>query len=216
MLPLRPPDPVLNTTMSIAEMDIENDTLQASEPLPPDASGPSGLMLFMTQLIEDSSNYNADGSILINKSMITLIRILIKTEKERLEADKNWDIQIKSMASQINQLIAIQQSGHPAAAQPTQHTLPQIPSYASRAAAAMKTQMGGKRPTILPPDRQELRQLRPGRAVIHSNPLNNQIDKLPRVLFVQWANEALSKMNAKVDGETVTVTGAHVMNSGTC
>lgn len=59
-----------------------------------------------------------------------------------------------------------------------------------------------------------MRLFKPGRAVIHSNPLNNQLTKLPSVLFVQRANEALSKMNAKIQDELVTVTGAHVMNSG--
>lgn len=41
--------------------------------------------------------------------------------------------------------------------------------------------------------------------MIHSNPLNNQIDKIPKALFVQQANEALSKMNARVQEELVTV-----------
>lgn len=72
----------------------------------------------------------------------------------------------------------------------------------------------GRKPTSLPPEKEALRQLSPGRAVIHSNPLNYQIDKLPRALFVQRANEALAKMNAKLEGELVTVTGAQVMNSG--
>lgn len=67
---------------------------------------------------------------------------------------------------------------------------------------------------IAPPTKEGIRMFRPGRAVIHSNPQNNQLDKIPRMLFVQRANEALSKLNAKVQDELVTVTGAHVMNSG--
>lgn len=59
-----------------------------------------------------------------------------------------------------------------------------------------------------------MRLFKPGRAIIHSNPLNNQIDKLPKALFVQRANKTLSQMNAKVQDELITVTGAHVMNSG--
>lgn len=49
---------------------------------------------------------------------------------------------------------------------------------------------------------------------MHSNPLNDQIDEIPKALSVQRANETLSKMNARVQDEMVTVTRAHVMNSG--
>lgn len=195
-------------------MDIEGDACQAPETLPPNASGASGLLLFMSQLIEDPSNYNANGEILMNRNLISLIRVLIRTEKDRLEADKERDAQMKTMAGQINQLIALQQSGPPTIPPQARIAVPQIPTYASRAAAAVKSVPSGRKPNTLPPAKEELRQLRPGRAVIHSNPLNNQIDKLPRALFVQRANEALAKMNARVDNELVTVTGAHVLNSG--
>lgn len=117
---------------------------------------------------------------------------------------------MKTMAGQINQLISLQHN----AAQAPRHALPQAPTYANKVAMMMKTPVFHQKPAVMPPTREDLRTLKPGRAVIHSNPLNNQLDKLPKALFVQRANEALAKMNARVDGELVTVTGAPVMTSG--
>lgn len=77
-----------------------------------------------------------------------------------------------------------------------------------------KAPMNAPRPTTMPPTRDELRLLQPGQEVIHSNPLNTQIDKLSKALFVQRENQVLSKMRVKVQGKLVTVTPADIMNSG--
>lgn len=119
---------------------------------------------------------------------------------------------MSAMADRIETLLSLRQPDPQTTARKTPFLLPPGPTYAER--TAVKTHPSGHRPTTLPPAKEELRSLKPGRAVIHSNPLNNQLDKLPKALFVQRANEALAKMNAKVQDEAVTVTGAHVMNSG--
>lgn len=208
MPPLRPPDPPSKMGTINVEMDIESSKDLASVAPPPKADGTNGLILFLTQLIDDPSNCTTDGNVLLNRTMIDLLRILIRAEKERIEADKRQDDQI----AEIKKMVASQQLTIPAIPSIPRPLLPSLPTYASR--TATPNHQSGRRPTCLLPAREELRSLRPGRAVIHSNPLNNQIDKIPRALFVQRENETLAKMNAKVQGEMVTVTGAHIMNSG--
>lgn len=144
--------------------------------------------------------------------MIELMRILVRTEKERLEADKKRDEQMKEMASQIKTILNLQQTGSSPTVLPPRPTQSRAPTYVDLVAA--KSKNVGQKPTISLPAKDDLSMLRPGKAVIHSNPLNDQLDKLPKALFVQRANEALAKMNARVQDELVTVTGAHVMPSG--
>lgn len=129
--------------------------------------------------------------------MINLLHILIQTEKERQEANRKCNGQMKEMASQIKTILSLQQTSlPPATTLPSQPNLPQpcAPTYADL--ATKKPKFLGHKPTIAPPARDDLRMLQPGKAIIHSNPLNDQLDKLPKALFVQWANKALSKLNA--------------------
>lgn len=192
-------------------MEVENDVAVEPNPQPPDANGASGLVLFISNLIEDPMSYTANGEILLSKTMIKLIRVLIQTERQRQEADKKRDEQIEEMASQIKTILNLQQSGPAPTALPPRPNQPRTSTYADLVATRPKNLR--QKPAIPPPAR-DLRMLRPGKAVIHSNPLNNQLDKLPNALFVQRANEALAKMNARIQDELVTVTGADVMPSG--
>lgn len=105
-------------------MDIESDAHPTPEPLLTEASGVGGLTLFMTQLIEDPSNYNANGEILISRTTISLIRVLVQTEKNQCQADKRRDAQMKTMADQINKLIRMQPSGPPANPTILQNSIP--------------------------------------------------------------------------------------------
>lgn len=86
-------------------MEVKNDAVEMPNLQPPDTNGASGLVLFISNLIEDPTNYNANGKITINRTMIELIRILIRTEKEQQEADKNRDEPMNKMASQIRTIL---------------------------------------------------------------------------------------------------------------
>lgn len=187
----------------------------------PTTSLSSSLAIFMTRLIADKSNFNASGELWINATMIELIQVLIRAEQDRAEADKRRDDQsramanqMQAMASQINSLIQMNGQSR-SLANPPAFPPPSIPrplTYAERTRAHPSAVP--RKPTTMPPTKDGIKMYRPGRAIIHSNPLNDQIDKIPRTLFVQRANEALASMNARVQDELVTVTGAHVMNSG--
>lgn len=120
--------------------------------------------------------------------------------------------QMQLMADQINNLVKMQNQNSAANVHISPAKGSNQPTYADRAKTNLPTSTC--KPTTQPPTKDGIRLYRPGRAVIHSNPLNNQIDKIPKTLFVQQANETLSRMNAWAQDEMVTVTGAHVMNSG--
>lgn len=153
----------------------------------------------------EKENYTANGKLIISKMMIDLFRVLIRSKPKR-------DEKLHVMAKQLDNLVAAQSSTRPLNNDPRPITVPQRPTYAER--IAIKTPQTAHRPNVNPPMKDGMRLYQPGRAVIHSNPLKNQIDKLPKALFVQRANETLARLNARVQDELITVTGAHVMNSG--
>lgn len=67
MPPFRPPDPPDKVGISTASMEVKTDTLEAQNPQPPIADGASGLVLFISNLIEDPTNYNTNGKITIKR-----------------------------------------------------------------------------------------------------------------------------------------------------
>lgn len=150
---------------------------------------------------------------------VVIIQILIRSQQDRSEADKRrddrtqaWASQMQLMADQISNLIKMQHPNPMTNSHPLPAKGANQPTYAERTQSNLPANV--RKPMTQPPTKDGMRLYRPGRAVIHSNPLNNQIDKLPKALFVQRANKALSQLNAKVQDQMVTVTGAHVMNSG--
>lgn len=203
MAPLRPPDPPNMMGSTHSGMKVDSNAFPPQESLPPTEDGANGVALFMTRIIADPGNYTSNGDFLINKTLIELIQILIRTEQKR-------DNRMQALADRFASILSLQQANSMAGT-PHLPARPQLkPTYADKAAPGATQH----RPSTVPSTKEDLKMLRPGRAVIHSNPLNNQVDKLPKVLFVQRANEALAKMNARVNDELVTVTGAQVMNSG--
>lgn len=185
----------------------------------PNDGQPSGLAILFTRSIADKGNFTANGELIINQMTVEMIQILIRSEQNRAEADKRRDDRTQEMANQIevmaNQISNLVQMQNPNP-MTTSHPLPargtNQPTYAERKKSNLRT--NARQPATQPPTKDGMRLYRPGRAVIHSNPLNNQIGKIPKALFVQRAHKNLSKMNARVQDEIVTVTGAHVMNSG--
>lgn len=97
MATFRPPDPPGMEGISDDGITPECD----SPNHPPNANQLSGLAIFMTRLIADKGNYNANGQLLIDHSMIELIQILINTERDRSEADKRRDNRTQLMANQM-------------------------------------------------------------------------------------------------------------------
>lgn len=75
--PFPPPTPLIRRESPTLEWKSKATRSLTQSLPPPMANGTSGLVLFMTQLIEDLSNYNSDGSIMMSKTMVDLIRILV-------------------------------------------------------------------------------------------------------------------------------------------
>ncbi|PLW33300.1 hypothetical protein PCASD_15546 [Puccinia coronata f. sp. avenae] len=69
-------------------------------------------------------------------------------------------------------------------------------------------------PTVLPPPKPVLKSLKPGKAIIHSDPDQSKIHKTESSFLVQRANEVLHRLQAKVNDELVTISGADVLKSG--
>ncbi|POW06389.1 hypothetical protein PSTT_09021 [Puccinia striiformis] len=81
-------------------------------------------------------------------------------------------------------------------------------------ARAVGTSNEPRRPQINPPARNSLQVLKPGKAIIHSNPDHDDVRKLERGFLVQRANEVLAKLDAQVQGEKITIKAAQVLKSG--
>lgn len=157
---------------------------------PPNNCQLSGLAILLTRLIADKGNFTANGELIINQVTVEMIQVLIRSEQERSEADKRCNErtremanQMQLMADQINNLVKMQNqnsmtNGHASPAKGSTQ-----PTYADQARSNIPTTAG--KPTTQPPTKNGIRLYCPGRAVIHSNPLNNQIDKIPKALFVQ-------------------------------
>lgn len=98
----------------------------------------------------------------------------------------------------------------------TQNSIPPHLSKSSYAAVASnpRTTKPQLAPKFIPPPRSFLSGLSPKRVVIHSNPLNTTIKDIPAPALVQKANETLEAMDAKVEGELVTVRGVNFLPSG--
>jgi hypothetical protein len=69
-------------------------------------------------------------------------------------------------------------------------------------------------PTVLPPTKPTLRSLKPGKAIIHSDPAQSEIQKTESSFLVKSANEVLLKLNAKVNGKQISIRGAQILKSG--
>jgi hypothetical protein len=91
----------------------------------------------------------------------------------------------------------------------------QNPRPASYANAAGKTRPATLvAPTCVPPPRPVLKSLKPGKAVIHSDPEKSVIQQTESGFLVQRANKVLQKLGAKVDGESISIRAAEVLKSG--
>lgn len=186
---------------------------------PPNNGQPSSLAMRLTRLIADKGNFTANGELILNQMTVELIQILIRSEQDCAEANRRRDEQTQAIANQmqvmteqISNLVQLQHTPPKMNVPPMLPRVPKQPTYEER--TKLNLPVNARKPTTQPPTKDGMRLYRPGRAVIHSNPLKNQINKIPKALFLQRANKSLSRMNARVQDELVTVTRAHVMNSG--
>ncbi|OAV97945.1 hypothetical protein PTTG_25887 [Puccinia triticina 1-1 BBBD Race 1] len=90
--------------------------------------------------------------------------------------------------------------------------VPAVKSFASAATAGLTGLIHA--PNTRPPPAQTIASLKPKRVIIHSNPANTTLKDVPKCALVQRANEALVKLDAKVDGEFVAIRGASMLPSG--
>lgn len=145
---------------------ISNDGVMAQNlgPMPPpNGSQLSGLATFMTRLIADRGNYNANSEITLSHTLIELIQIFTHSEQDRLEADGLRDDQAQAMANQM-QMMADQIGNllrlHDATKAPSGHPLParvpRQPTYAERASVNLPT--NARKPTLLPPTKEGMQE----------------------------------------------------------
>ncbi|KAH9456076.1 hypothetical protein Pst134EB_012287 [Puccinia striiformis f. sp. tritici] len=75
---------------------------------------------------------------------------------------------------------------------------------------------GGKQVLIwlTTPSRPLLQSFKPGKAIIHSDPNQDEIRKLDCGFLVQQANEVIAKLDAQVQVEPITIKAAQVLKSG--
>jgi hypothetical protein len=89
---------------------------------------------------------------------------------------------------------------------------PKLSSYAKAVGTPITAHP--QAPAISPPTRPVLKSLKPGKAIIHSDPTQSEIQRAESGFLVQRANEVLLRLDAKVNGENISIRGAQVLKSG--
>ncbi|KAA1064727.1 hypothetical protein PGT21_012761 [Puccinia graminis f. sp. tritici] len=186
----------------------------------PAVNPPSSLHTLLNKVLVDSANRNASGAVLVDPTFVEVILNLSAANEHTVRRLEETIVQLNRTIKQLNDKIDAKfdpvmsrlaelekrMSDGPERQQP------QKKSFASIAANPVTNSM--KSPPSRPPPNQVLASLKPKRVIIHSNPLNTTLKDVPKSALVQKANEALSKLNATVDGEIVAIRGASMLPSG--
>ncbi|POV94768.1 hypothetical protein PSTT_16674 [Puccinia striiformis] len=184
------------------ESSAEKDVSRTNLPAIPDTSPPSSAFLtFLSGVLGNPNFRSPSGDVLIKQDTLNLIQQMILVEDTRL---KKMELHMNAIDRRITLLELNRQ---PMASSSTQAAKP---SYAR----ATGNPAGSTRPIITPLFRPSLQSFNPGKAIIHSDPNQDEIKKLDRGFLVQRANEVIAKLDAQVQGEPVTIKTAQVLKSG--
>ncbi|KAA1097359.1 hypothetical protein PGT21_004022 [Puccinia graminis f. sp. tritici] len=193
-------------------MDEDIDVHDAPDTRPPPKPTcvpPSSVFLtFMASLIGNPMNRSPEGAIVIDPNTAGVLGTMMEAEAARLtELDKRMD-QLTSMFQTLDNRLKSVEDARSSAPTPSPH--PGKSSYAK----VTGPPTAPRAPTILPPPKEALKSLKPGKAVIHSDPKQSEIQKVERGFLVQRANEVLLRMDAQVNGEKISIRAAQVLKSG--
>ncbi|POW13265.1 hypothetical protein PSHT_07769 [Puccinia striiformis] len=184
------------------ESGTETDVSRANLPAIPNTSLPaSAFLTFLSGVLGNLNLRSPSGDVLIKQDMLNLIQEMILVEDTRLK-------KMESCMDTIDGRIALLELSRQPSAPNMSH--PAKPSYARAAGAHAEP----SRPNISPPSRPSLQSFKPGKAIIHSNPNQDEIRKLDRGFLSQRANEVIAKLDAQVQGEPITIKAAQVLKSG--
>jgi hypothetical protein len=184
------------------EDEINADASRSRLPEIPDTTPPSSAFLtFLEGVINRPGSRSPSGSLTLDLDMLNLIQQMIKVEDSRL---RKMEARMDSFDSRM---ALLETTRNASVVPPTQ---PAKSSYA-RAVGSMPESC---RPPMAAPSRNTLQSLKPGKAIIHSNPDFNDVQKLERGFLVQRANEVLAELDAQVQGEKITIKAAQVLKSG--
>ncbi|POW06007.1 hypothetical protein PSTT_09287 [Puccinia striiformis] len=184
------------------ESGTETDVSRANLPAIPNTSPPaSAFLTFLSGVLGNPNLRSPSGDVLIKQDMLNLIQEMILVEDTRLK-------KMESCMDTIDGRIALLELSRQPSAPNMSH--PAKPSYARAAGAHAEP----SRPNISPPSRPSLQSFKPGKAIIHSNPNQDEIRKLDRGFLAQRANEVIAKLDAQVQGEPITIKAAQVLKSG--
>jgi hypothetical protein len=181
---------------------------------------PSSLHTLLNKVLVDSATRNASRAVLIDPTFVEVILNLSAANENTVRRLEETIVQLNRTIKQLNDKID-------AKFDPVMSCLADLEKRMSNGPNSQQTQKKSfastvansapaplKPPSSRPPPNQVLASLKPKRVIIHSNPLNTTLKDVPKSALVQKANEALSKLNATVDGELVAIRGASMLPSG--
>ncbi|KAI7948225.1 hypothetical protein MJO29_009890 [Puccinia striiformis f. sp. tritici] len=204
--PIQPNPGIIPEHVPMDESGTEIDVSRANLPAIPDTSPPSSAFLtFLSGVLGNPNLRSPSGDVVIKQDTLRLIQEMISVEDTRLK-------KMESRMDAIDGRIALLELNRQTSALNASH--PSKPSYA-RAAGTHTASAHAEpyRPNISPPSRPLLQSFKPGKAIIHSDPNQDEIRKLDRGFLVQRANEVIAKLDAQVQGEPITIKAAQVLKS---
>ncbi|EHS64522.1 hypothetical protein, variant [Puccinia graminis f. sp. tritici CRL 75-36-700-3] len=208
--PPRPPDPNRSAYASIMDDSAMIEDTENPSPQRPTTDPPSsGLHILLRKLLGEDARRDASGAVSLDAQFVQMILELSATNERMILRLENTIDQLNAkldpLIVQMAEFQKFMQSGKPTAPQAKK-------SFASVASINHPTVVNA--PTTRPPPAQALASLKPKRVIIHSNPANTTLKDVPRCALVQKANDALLKLEARVDGENVAVRGVSMLPSG--
>jgi hypothetical protein len=187
-------------------------------PTKPTTLPPSSIFLnHLADILGNPQNRTPDGTLHLDPASLGVNQKLMEIEVLRLlqmeqmmaQMIKTQDQMLKEQSDMRAWRTAFEeaQTRVPASAQATQPA-----SYATAIGKTRPPTLAV--PTAIPPSKPVLKLLKPGKAIIHSDPAQSKIQKTKSGFLVQRANKVLLGLKAKVNYEQITICGADVLKSG--
>ncbi|PLW43278.1 hypothetical protein PCANC_17379 [Puccinia coronata f. sp. avenae] len=217
--PPNPPNPTIHVSHASMDEDLNpGDTSLTRLPAKPTTLPPSSIFLnHLADILGNPHNRTPDGALHLDPASLSVIQKLMEIEASRLlqmeqmmaQMMKTQDQMLKEQSDMRAWRTAFEgaQTRAPVSAQNTQPS-----SYATAAGKLRPATLAA--PTAIPPPKPVLKSLKPGKAIIHSDPAQSKIHNTESGFLVQCANDVLLKLDAKVSGERVSIRGAQVLRSG--
>ncbi|KAA1087104.1 hypothetical protein PGT21_022355 [Puccinia graminis f. sp. tritici] len=202
MLPTpRPPDPTNRADASNSADAVMMDDVEI--PLPPkpsDQPPSSSLHILLSTALGENALRDASGSVVLDQKFVKLILDLSANNERLIRRLETTVDQLNAKVDPLTEKMAKLDYLLRSDAAPIKNTKK---SFASAAATSIHGSIHA--PTVRPPPNPTIAALKPKRVIIHSNPTNTTLKDVPSGALVQKANEALVKLDARVEGEIVAI-----------